>query len=493
MPEFTEDQELLAVYKAETSEQLLSLALVLRELNRAPASARYAEELDQLIHTLKGSAAVVGMASISSLMAAVEKYLRTLREQGQPLAAPALHLLLDLTLALSTYLEETFPVPFAAEEWMARIEALVSPTGAFPSPADKEDTPSVAGKNSPVAEVNGETPPQPWVRPGLLQSFLTTLGELTATLEEMLTLYRRGTNALRDWEQLGLYLSTATELNSALRRQALRLPLVPVDWLISRVAAESGLPGVSAKSQEPAGELSGEIASKLVSPLAALIKELGWTKASRPEGEETPKPFLFTAEQGEGFLTLMAWRGNPLESRMDGEDRLAQGGPDSITEALGQVQGRLEVDPAGKWFRLTVPVFPTMVRCLLFRAGAEEYALPARHYLYHLTIKREEIRRSGDLTFIFHYPEVIPLLVTADFSAPLEQEDSDLTLVLIEKERVRFALPVTRVEGYDELLLTDVDRPVVKGTLTFAKAYRRNGHPVLLADAGELAGLIPNF
>src|SRR5690606_9503098 len=114
----------------------------------------------------------------------------------------------------------------------------------------------------------------------------------------------------------------------------------------------------------------------------------------------------------------------------------------------------------GGWFRLALPVFPAMVRCILFRVGAEEYALPAQNYLYHLTSNGQEVRRSGELTFLLRYPEVIPLVVTADFAVP---EEGDLTLAIIEEERVRFGLPVTRVEGYEDLLRTDPDRPVVKG------------------------------
>ncbi|HEY8392673.1 MAG TPA: Hpt domain-containing protein [Capillibacterium sp.] len=495
MPEFTEDQELLGVFKAETSEQLLSLALILRELMRNPAStARYAEELDRLLHTIKGSSAVVGMASLSALMAEVEKYVRGLRQQGQPLDAPALHLLLDLTLALSTYLEETFPAPFAAEEWMARLEALVTPTGALPSPADKETTPPGESELPlPAGAVDAETLPGAWVRPEILQPFLTTQGELTAVLEEMLTIYRQGTNALGDWEQLGVCLATATELNSTLRRQALRLPLVAVDWFISRVAAASGLPGVAAESPQPEAELSGETAAKLIPPLAALMKELGWTERSQPAGEAKKEAFLYTAEAGEEFLTLTLRRTTPSVACGSGEELMPREAPARIREAIGQVQGRLELDPAGNWFRLTVPVFPATVRCLLFQAGTEEYALPARYCLYQLTVKREEIRQSGDLTFIFRYPEVIPLVAAADFSLPLAGEDPDLTLILSEVERRHFALPVTRVEGYEDLLWTGPERPAVKGTLSFAKAYRPNGRPVLLADAGELAGLLPNF
>ncbi len=389
--------------------------------------------------------------------------------------------------APAVYPEGIIPAPFAGEGSAARIKALATATPeALPSPVEKGKTPS-------AGEVNGGAPPELWARPGSLHPFLSTLGELTAVIEEMRTLYRQGTNALSDWEQLGLYLTAATELNSDLRRQALRLPLVPVEWLISRVAAESGLPGIFAGSQEPVAELSGETAAKLVAPLAALIKGLGWTKTSRREGVEAPKPILFTAEQKEELLTLTAGSGHPTVTGVGGEDLWDREELDRITESIGQVQGRLEIDPAGNWFQITAPVLPATIRCLLFQAGAEEYALPARNYLYHLTIKREEVRRSRDLTFISRYPEVIPLVVAADFTAPLEGEGTDLTLILLAVERMRLALPVTRVEGYDELLQTDPDRPVVKGPLSFAKAYRRNGRPVLLADAGELAGLIPRF
>ncbi|HHT49786.1 MAG TPA: hypothetical protein GXZ98_10910, partial [Firmicutes bacterium] len=370
----------------------------------------------------------------------------------------------------------------------ARLSALTA------TPAQSVPTKEVG--TAPAGDKDGGAQGETWVRPHLLPPFLAALRELTATLEAMLALYRQGTNALSDWDQLGQSLAKATELNAALRRQALQLHLVPVSLLIQRLAAESGLPGEIENDNGFEAELTGETAAKLVPPLAALIKGLGWTQAGQPDpldAVKTPKPFLVRAERVGEFLTLKVKRGNAPGSGANRENQLVPDELSPIEAAIAEVQGRLKLDPTGGWFCLTVPVLPATIRSVIFQIGKEEYALPARNYLYHLTIKQQEVWESGGFTFLYRYPQVIPLLFTPNLSPSLDREEQDLTLALIEVGRIRFGLPVTKVEGYQELLRTDSDRPVVKGPFSFAKTYRPNGRLVLLADPNELAGLIPEY
>ena len=182
------DDELVSVYTDETLEQLLRLAVILRKLLAdQDEQDNYREEMYRIAHTIKGSSEIVGIDSISQIMFEAEKLFASVDQGITRLKPLAISTLLDLTLELSTYLEDTFPAELVSgKNWVERVRKLVTDSTQLGLVQEKLTESIVKTQRELMSEENlmGK-----WVKPGPVQPFLENLGKLTVVKDELLALY----------------------------------------------------------------------------------------------------------------------------------------------------------------------------------------------------------------------------------------------------------------------------------------------------------------
>lgn len=568
------DDEIVIVYTRETMEQLLRLAIILRELIADHSKQKdYSEEMYRLAHTIKGSSEIVGVENIGKIMFEVEKLFASVNEGRMQLVPSALSTLLKLTFDLSSYIEHTFSSEFAEEEWLEQIRRLSTVAGQPdtavevslggeepPSIGLKEEaTPTITEKQldeekttyqvmllftddallrsaTSIAFLNfvkrfgeiGEIEPsyeelldenyqvfkiillrekvlteddktrikaapanegvvgvkisqldrpekkasqeessleddlikEEKVKVDRYESLFETLGKLTTVQEEMLELYRRGENALSDWEQLGLYLETMEDVNSDLWNEARKLCLLPMELLFTKISSALG-DEVKVKILGAETEISKEVADKLLQPLIVLthfiLSEHGCKDVAgggRKRGE-----VIYRVERDGEFLTISIEKTGVPDYSIDNGLFFETEVLDEVEEYIRQLRGELYFYGEDKgMINLKIPVFTNLTRACIFQAGAQRYMLPNYQFNHQITIKKNEIQQSGEMLFYLRYPEVIPLF---DLEANLGSydENSDISVLIVSYDRLKFGLVISELLGFKEVVVAREQKP----------------------------------
>lgn len=133
------DRVLLGIFAAEASTHLQVLDAFIDEALTVE-EARYSDDLQRALHTLKGSAQMAGMSPIAAVVTPIEHLVKALRAAQKPLDAEVLVLLVEGASLLHQGLDqlETTPLqPLAgSEELSRRVEALVDARLAVESPLE---------------------------------------------------------------------------------------------------------------------------------------------------------------------------------------------------------------------------------------------------------------------------------------------------------------------------------------------------------------------
>ena len=565
------DDEIVIVYTQETMEQLLRLAVILRDLQVDQSKQEeYSEEMYRLVHTIKGSSEIVGVEPIGKIMLEVEKLFASVNEGRRQLVLSEISTLLELTFELSSYIEHTFTSEFAEEEWLRQIKRLstasdqpdptveVSLGGQEPSPfpigeeeetllrtdmrleeekityrvvlsfsneaqlrsatavaflnfvkrfgeikeiepsyeellaenyqvfriillrekaltekeetriktapanegvlgvvisrLDKQETKIVTKEESSLED---DSMIEQEVKSDQYMSLIETLGKLTTVQEDMLWLYRRGENTLSDWEQLGLYLQTLEGVNSDLWNETLKLRLLPVGLLFSKVSSALGKE-VNVEFLGAETEVTREVADKLLQPLLVLTRFILSEQGIKDvDGEREQRGVILEAEREGEFITISIERAEGLDySNLSGDNNFLDTEVlNEIEEIIRKLQGELYFygDHRGI-ISLKLPVITNLTRACIFRAGTRRYMLPNYQFNHEITIKKKEIQQSGGILFYLRYPEVIPLF---DLEGILDSYDknSDISVLIVSYDRLKFGLVINELLGFQEVFV----------------------------------------
>lgn len=569
------DDEIVIVYTQETMEQLLRLAVILRDLQADQSKQEeYSEEMYRLVHTIKGSSEIVGVEPIGKIMLEVEKLFASVNEGRRQLVLSDISSLLELTFELSSYIEHTFTSEFAEEEWLRQIRRL-STTSDQPAPTvevslggeepplfpigeeeetllrtdmqleeekityqvvlsfsndaqlrsatavaflnfvkrfgeikeiepsyedllaenyqvfkiillrekalteeeearikiapanegvlgvvisrlDKQETKIVTKEESSLED---DLMIEQEVKSDQYMSLIETLGKLTAVQEDMLWLYRRGENTLSDWEQLGLYLQTLERVNSDLWNEALKLRLLPVGLLFSKVSSALGKE-VKVEYLGAETEITREIAEKLIQPLLVLTRFILSEQGIKDKREQ--REVILKAEREGEFLTISIERaGELLEySNLSGDNNVLDTEDlKEVEEIIRKLQGELYFygDYRGR-ISLKLPFITNITRACIFLAGSRRYMLPNHQFNHEITIKKKEIQQSGGMPFYLRYPEVIPLF---DLEGILDSYDknSDISVLIVSYDRLKFGLVINELIGFQEVFVMREENP----------------------------------
>lgn len=500
--------ELLRYFRDECDELVAQMDADLLQLEAlAPAGRTDAERVNSLfraLHTIKGSAGMLGMNDVATLAHKLESASDLLRTGRGTLSKPLIEALFEgrdlLTALIRCGVEGTAPPPAGvAEELYARLEAAVSsPPMPDAPPPEVADARPVSG----AARARGRTIRVDIAR---LDDLLDLVGELVIAKNRIVQI----ASAMGD-EAGGTELSAAAarlaRTTAELQESVMQSRMVRIAGVFERfprmvrdLAKASGKDiGLIVEGEETS--LDKTLVEEIGEPLMHLIRNCV------DHGVESPRLRRESGKPATATLRLQAFReGNSVVVRVedDGagidlprvkERAVALGllgplespdehdllemlfvpgfstartitevsgrgiGMDVVRRAITRLSGTLEVETkAGKGtiFTIRLPLTLAIIRALLVRMGGALYALPVDGVTESVRIDATGVRREPDGEFIEYRGSALPILRGAEFfeTGTLRSPSEKVLIVVLGAANRQVGLVVDEFVGEEEIVV----------------------------------------
>lgn len=166
-------------------------------------------------------------------------------------------------------------------------------------------------------------------------------------------------------------------------------------------------------------------------------------------------------------------------------------GMDIVKERVEALRGRISIASQrgqGTTLTINVPVSLTRIRCILFRVGGEEYAIPSIMVARMVLIPRDErfSARGQPMITLNNRPTAVTALGDLlDAPTPSTETENAHILVLQTNERT-VALEVDDLYNEMELVLKPLGRELANAPFVAGAALLGSGEVVLVLDAHDL-------
>jgi two-component system chemotaxis sensor kinase CheA len=419
------DEEFALLFAQEAEQRLGHLTRLLVQLEEAGSDQELVASLFRDAHTLKGSAAVVGLDAVGRLAHAMEDVLEELRH-GERVATPGL---IDALLATVDTLAAIIPSALQGADVSPQTDLAVAALRSAVAPHLEAgpDAVEAAGPATPTVERSEESRHRPEAETIVLP--VSRLDELVGLVGESAAAHLRIGRMLA--ERLGTDPATLSEYRELsrtlndLQERTMRARMVPVatitDSLHRAVRDLSRSLGKQVQFEVLGGdtELDRGVLQQLVDPMVHLVRnavdhgvELPAERVAAGKAAEArvklhamqlgSEVIITVADDGrgidvEGVRRQATDRGADVSAMSDEEalylifrsglstasfisDISGRGvGLDVVRASVDAVRGRIEVRSslgAGSEFRVIVPITLAVLPCLLVSIGAERYAVP---------------------------------------------------------------------------------------------------------------------
>jgi two-component system, chemotaxis family, sensor kinase CheA len=539
-----------AMFAEEAEGRLATLSELLLELERNGGDQELLSSVFREAHTLKGAAAVVGLADVLRVAHAMEEVLEGLR-RGDGVAAPAL---VDALLAAVDGMREMVPAVLAGDDRGDHADRLVAalhtpppdpdeaPPTPAPAPAPNPASPSEPPPTSTPGPAARPTTPAPPRRRETIRLPVERLDELVRLVGEASAAARRVGRLVTD--QLGVdpagvpELHELTRLLDGLQERTLRARMVPFGTIAeplrraARDLARSLGKAVELELRGQETELDRGVLEQVADPLLHLVRNaidhgiepaeerLGAGKPPRgtvrvqamPLGSEV---VVTVADDGRGIdLERVRQRAREGGDGLDGvgDDEAiyaifrsglstAAGvsevsgrgvGLDVVRTRLAAVRGRVEVhsEPGvGSEFRLSVPITLAVLPCLLVEAAGRRYAIPM-----HSVVSAEAAGWSEDhvegQAVLRARDQILPV---TDLAATLGHRTGrgpgppgDRPAVVVASLTRRHAFGVDALIGQRNVVVKDLGRLLPRLELLAGASLEPDGSILLVLDVSGL-------
>lgn len=427
------------MFAEEAEGRLATLSELLLELERNGDDHELLSAVFREAHTLKGAAAVVGLADVLRVAHAMEEVLEGLR-RGDGTATPAT---VDALLGAVDGMREMVPAVLTGEDRGAQADRLVAalhdpPPGLEPPP-DPGPTPDPDPPPHPEVVADPEVAPdpspppaQPVARRGRRETIrlrVERLDELVRLVGEASAAALRVGRLVTD--QLGVEPAGIPELHDlsraleSLQERTLQARMVPfgtiaepLRWAVRDLARSLGK-AVELELRGQETELDRGVLEQVADPLLHLVRNAIDHGIEAPEGRlAAGKPrsgtvrvhatqlgsevVVTVADDGQGIdLARVRQRAGEAGDALDGvgDDEAIYAifrsglstaatvsevsgrgvGLDVVRASLASVRGRVEMhsEPgSGTEFRLSVPITLAVLPCLLVEAAGRRFGIP---------------------------------------------------------------------------------------------------------------------
>jgi two-component system, chemotaxis family, sensor kinase CheA len=530
-----------AMFAEEAEGRLATLSELLLELERNGEDQELLSSVFREAHTLKGAAAVVGLADVLRVAHAMEEVLEGLR-RGDP-ATPAA---VDALLGAVDGMREMVPAVLAGEDRTGHAERLVAalhdPTPALEPPPDPEPAP---GPPPGPASAPAPGPAQPAPRRERRETVrlrVERLDELVRLVGEASAAALRVGRVVTD--QLGVEPAGVPELHhlsrilESLQERTLQARMVPFGTIAeplrrtARDLARSLGKAVELELRGQETELDRGVLEQVADPMLHLVRNAIDHGIELPEARlAAGKPRYGTvrvhaaqlgsevvvtvADDGQGIdLARVRQQAGEAGDALDGvgDDEAIYAifrsglstaatvsevsgrgvGLDVVRASLASVRGRVEVhsEPGtGSEFRLSVPITLAVLPCLLVEAAGRRFGVPM-----HSVVSAEAAGWSEDHVegqVVIRVRDTI--LPVSDLAATLGvtagqggAPASDSPAVVVASMTRRHAFRVDALLGQRNVVVKDLGRLLPRLALLAGASLEPDGSILLVLDVSGL-------
>jgi two-component system chemotaxis sensor kinase CheA len=530
-----------AILAEEAEGRLATLSELLLELERNGEDQELLSSVFREAHTLKGAAAVVGLADVLRVAHAMEEVLEGLR-RGDP-ATPAA---VDALLGAVDGMREMVPAVLAGEERTGHADRLVAalhdPTPALEPPPDPEPAP---GPPPGPASAPAPGPAQPAPRRERRETVrlrVERLDELVRLVGEASAAALRVGRVVTD--QLGVEPAGVPELHDlsrileSLQERTLQARMVPFGTIAeplrrtARDLARSLGKAVELELRGQETELDRGVLEQVADPMLHLVRNAIDHGIELPEARlAAGKPRYGTvrvhaaqlgsevvvtvADDGQGIdLARVRQQAGEAGDALDGvgDDEAIYAifrsglstaatvsevsgrgvGLDVVRASLASVRGRVEVhsEPGtGSEFRLSVPITLAVLPCLLVEAAGRRFGVPM-----HSVVSAEAAGWSEDHVegqVVIRVRDTI--LPVSDLAATLGvtagqggAPASDSPAVVVASMTRRHAFRVDALLGQRNVVVKDLGRLLPRLALLAGASLEPDGSILLVLDVSGL-------
>ena len=536
-----------AMFAEEAEGRLATLSELLLELERNGDDQDLLSSVFREAHTLKGAAAVVGLADVLRVAHAMEEVLEGLR-RGHRSATPAT---VDALLGAVDGMRELVPAVLTGHDRAAQADHLVAtlqdpPPGApppDPEPPDPETlaAPEPAPDPAPPAQLPAQSPVRR-ERRETIRLRVERLDDLVRLVGEASAAALRVGRLVTD--QLGVEPAGIPELHElsrileGLQERTLQARMVPFGTIAeplrraARDLARSLGKAVELELRGQETELDRGVLEQVADPLLHLVRNAIDHGIEPPEARlAAGKPRYGTvrvhatqlgsevvvtvADDGRGIdLARVRQRAGEAGDALDGmgDDEAIYAifrsglstaaavsevsgrgvGLDVVRASLASVRGRVEVhsEPgSGSEFRLSVPITLAVLPCLLVEAAGRRLGIPM-----HSVVSAEAAGWSEDHVegqVVIRVRDTI--LPVSDLAATLgvtagqgEASASDSPAVVLASMTRRHAFRVDALLGQRNLVVKDLGRLLPRLALLAGASLEPDGSILLVLDVSGL-------
>ena len=530
-----------AMFAEEAEGRLAALSELLLELEANGDDRELLSSVFREAHTLKGAAAVVGMADVLRVAHAMEEVLEGLR-RGDGAATPAM---VDALLGAVDGMRELVPAALAGDDRADQADRLVGalrdpPPGPEPSPPP--EAPPDQPSPDPAPAARGRSPAPGGGRRDTIRLPVQRLDELVRLVGEASAAALRVGRLVTD--ELGVEPAGVPELHDltrvleSLQERTLQARMVPFATVAEplrragRDLARSLGKAVELELRGQDTELDRGVLERIADPLLHLVRNAIDHGIEPPEARlSAGKPprgtvkvhatqlgsevVVTVADDGRGIdLARVRQRageaGDTLAGVGDEEAIYAifrsglstaaavsevsgRGvGLDVVRTSLAAVRGRVEVhsEPGtGSEFRLSVPITLAVLPCLLVEAAGRRFGIPM-----HSVVSAEAAGWTQDhvegQVVIRVRDQILPVsdlaVILADPAGQDATPTGDRPAVVVASMTRRHAFRVDALLGQRNVVVKDLGRLLPRLALLAGAALEPDGSILLVLDVSGL-------
>jgi two-component system, chemotaxis family, sensor kinase CheA len=528
-----------AMFAEEAEGRLATLSELLLELERNGHDQELLSSVFREAHTLKGAAAVVGLADVLRVAHAMEEVLEGLRN-GDGAAAPAL---VDALLAAVDGMREMVPAVLAGDDRGDHADRLVAALHSPPRDPDPAPPPDPRpARPSPD--------PPPATRPAApsLRRRRQTIRLPVERLDELVRLAGEASAAARRvgrlvTDQLGLdpagvpELHELTRILDGLQERTLQARMVPFGTIAeplrraARDLARSLGKAVELELRGQETELDRGVLEQVADPLLHLVRnaidhgiepsEARLQAGKPPRGTVRVQAMplgsevvVTVADDGRGIdLARVRQRAGESGDSLDGvgDDEAVYAifrsglstaagvsevsgrgvGLDVVRASLAAVRGRVEVhsEPGvGSEFRLSLPITLAVLPCLLVEAAGRRLAIPMHSVVSAEAAGWTEDHVEGQAVIRLR-DQILPV---SDLARTLGEPGrgggpaSDRPAVVVASLTRRHAFLVDALVGRRNVVVKDLGRLLPRLELLAGASLEPDGSILLVLDVSGL-------